>query len=179
MKRYLLLMLITAISGVLSGLIATTSLIGLMLGPGLIFGVILGIYFLKLWKTSLVKTAIWTLCSTIAYCVAGQVVANAIVKNVTLAFSNPAAHETMIHLPIAGAIGTTILIIGTVYLIQKINIRQALIVIFLGALMGFAFDGKIFNPNIISSSILSFVLWQMVVGITLGMFIEKNIKKTS
>jgi hypothetical protein len=165
-KKYISLVLLTAISGLLSGSgnFFTHSENWIVYAPGIIFGVILGIWFFITQKTNPVKTILWFIASAIAYYSAFWA---AIFTNSNF-FPGNSAYPFII----AGLVGTTILSVGTYFFITKIDLGKIYLLILIGGIAGLFFNLDIYKSGLLSP----FIFWQMAVGIALGIMVDRKKK---
>ena len=156
LKKYRSLILLTIISGFLSGLLIDSW----NYFPGIVFGIALGRWFFVTQKTYLMKVLLWVGTSTLAYYIAFYTfffVGELFDSNIISGFFS------------AGLVGGMLLAISTKLLIVKLNQKQIVIVALLGGMAGL-----IFAVEIASSFLPHFILWQMVVGTTLGSMVDRN-----
>jgi hypothetical protein len=175
MKKYLPILLLTLVSGFLSEYTGTHgSIISKFFSayitdvsiymPGIIFGLIVGVYFLITQKSRLFKVIIWLGTSVLAYYLA---MLSAII------FATPQVGTYIFAFIVAGSVGATILTISTHFLIRKLNMEQIFIVMLAGALAGLIF-GYFINLESYGGPYLAYIIWQMAVGITLGVMVDRN-----
>ena len=167
-NKYLSLIPLMLISGVLSALSSEIDRIFdkayEVFLPGLIFGVCLGIYFVFIEKLPFRKFLIWIFASSFIFYLAFRI----------------AFEDTFGRYLIAGALGTLFLTLVTSGLIKTIEPKKILLIVVLGAIGGIIFKLTIVHPDYTAfwswqSALLPFVLWQMFVGVFLGVSAEKNI----
>lgn len=171
MKKYCaLLTLATLVSGAVSAYLATISNVGdwlVLWGPGIAFGVIIGILFLITQKTHPVKILIWTGISSAAYYLAVRVAIS-----LTDTTQN---HISNLAFLMAGLLGGTLLSVSTKFLIGKLKINQIIITSALAGITGIIFGHLAFIEKFYGAY-LAYIVWQMTVGICLGAFIAHNKK---
>lgn len=145
-------------SGYLSGLLGFQTHYEKWYLPGLIFGVVMGCWFLVIEKIHPVKILFWLASSVLAYFLA--------VNSVTLL-----KQDSLLSLFfVCGLVGATVLTIATVLLIEEFNPTQVFGVMLLGGLAGMLFD--------VTFSMLSvaYILWQLPVGLSLAYIVSRNKK---
>lgn len=170
MKKPYLLVLLLLISGFISakpGILYALFHSG-MIAPGLVFGLALGIYFKITSQTnSTSRLFVWIICSIIAYYAAFWA---AVATDQATMFS-------YFSYAVAGFVGSLILVLAAL-LIKKLNFSQSTIIIVLGTMAGFVF-GKLWSNQPDLNIVLAYIIWQLAVGIPLGVFTSKEPKYLS
>jgi len=173
--KYFFLVLATFVSGYISGNNETANSITYIIkgnigenialyAPGIIFGIMLGLWLFFTQETKLIKIVAWVVASVFAYF-------SALWGGVTLV-----SNGGMAALFVAGLIGVTILTISTYFLIEKLNFKQMLTLMAIGGFAGLAFSLNDTYHTFIPLEV-SFIIWQMAVGIALGIMVSMNKKK--
>lgn len=165
--KYILLALLTIISGALSVYSTDIAQVVVLFGPGLVFGVIIGSWFYITQKSNLLKVIFWAALSALAYFLAIEIALHFPVSNGNIGSGN-------LGLILAGFTGSAILTASTCFLIKKLSGKPILTVIILGSLAGIFFSDSVrfLNLNVYGA----FIIWQMAVGIALGVNVDRNNK---
>ncbi len=197
MKKYLPLAFLTLISGILSEMVWIICFKGeissfFVSAPGIIFGILVGTYFWLTYKTSVLKIFLWIITCGIAYYSAYYSFmflyfykAPGDTQGYTNSFfSTPLTQY--IPILIGGFVGTTLLVLASKFLISKINMNQAGLIILIGTVLSPLFilfpatpiaaleTYRYFKSSGLISAYIPFVVWQMAVGIALGMIVDRN-----
>jgi hypothetical protein len=135
---------------------------GLTYAPGIIFGILMGIWIILNTKIKPIKIFSWVMISAIAYLIA----------YFSAYITGLGTYNLFLSFFLGGAIGASILALSTDRLIANISSKNFWLTTLLGGLSGlvFVYDWA-YNYQYFFHS---YIIWQTVIGITLGVLIEKN-----
>jgi zinc transporter ZupT len=172
MKKHISLVLSTLVSGFLSAFLTSSyaSEISKFFSayitdvsiymPGIVFGAIIGIWFLVTQKTNPFKVLLWAAMSALAYFIAFWAAVYLYKYIIIFAF------------PTAGFLGAMILAVTTSLLVTKLSLKEQLKIVRLGSIAGLAFAVNLLPP--VYSTYIQYTIWQMAVGISLGVMIDSK-----
>ena len=186
MSKYLTLIILLIISGVITSVLVGIPVYGVYIAPGSIFGIIMASYLNSHKKLSLGNALLWLIGSTASYVIAFTVL-NTISRG--RCFENPNCGN-FFQIILVSIIGTTLLTMLTSVLTKNITKKDYPTLLLNAIIAGFLFKLFVYANVELFSIILrqikvydailtsSWVVWHVIIGLTLAYLVDKNTTQT-
>ncbi len=140
--------------------------------PGILFGIIMSIWFSLKEHKQFKSIFLWLISSTISFYIAINIAVSILMsqKESLNIFDNNFFPFALPFLG-AGLVGAFLISISTKLLINNLSSKQIILMTVTGCITSLPFSVMLFTPKY---DIVPFIIWQVTIGLLLCSFTEKN-----